>query len=114
MAGDTADPVLKLVRPAYGIELDLLPLQGTWTEEQYLVLSNQTNHLVEFTDGRIELVPLPTSRHQVILAVLFDLFRAVVGRNGGEVLFAALRLRLRAGKFRTPDILMLLDAADPR
>src|SRR6185503_20333068 len=97
-----------------GIPLDLSPLQGLWTEEQYLALTDQTNHLIEFTDGRIEVLPMPTRSHQVILVLLLDLFRAVVSRNGGEVLFAALRLRLRAGKFRTPDILMLFDKSDPR
>lgn len=33
---------------------------------------------------------------------------------GGVVLFAPLRLRLWPGKFREPDLLLLLDAADPR
>jgi Uma2 family endonuclease len=105
---------LKLVRRADGVELDLSPLQGLWTEEQYLALTNQTNHLIEFSDGTIEALPMPTSGHQVIVAFLYDLFRAVVGRNGGKVLFAPLRLRVRPGKLREPDILMLLDATDPR
>ncbi len=105
---------LKLVRRADGFELDLSPIQGLWTEEQYLALTNQTNQLIEFTDGTIEVLPMPTSSHQVILAFLYDLFRAVVHPNGGKVLFAALRLRIRAGKYREPDILLLLDAADPR
>ena len=116
MAVDADYPVLRLIRRADGIplDLDLLPLQGLWTEEQYLLLTNQTNHLVEFTDGTIEVLPMPTSSHQVILVLLFDLFRAVVGQNGGEVLVAPLRLRVRPGKLREPDILMLLDASDPR
>jgi Uma2 family endonuclease len=57
---------------------------------------------------------MPTSSHQVILAFLYDLFRAAVHPNGGKVLFAALRLRVRPGKYREPDILLLLDASDPR
>jgi Uma2 family endonuclease len=89
-------------------------LQGLWTEEQYLALTDQTNNLIEFTDGRIEGLPMPTRRHQRILILLFDLFRAVVGQEGGEVLVAPLRLRLRSGKYREPDILLLLDASDPR
>ena len=91
---------LKLVRRSDGIDLDLSPLQGLWTEDQYLVLTNQTNHLIEFTDGTIEVLPMPTSGHQVILLLLYDLFRAVVGRNGGKVLVAPLRLRVRPGKYR--------------
>jgi len=33
---------------------------------------------------------------------------------GGRVLFAALRMQVRPGKFREPDILLLRDANDPR
>ncbi len=36
MAVDARALELKLIRRADGIELDLLPLQGLWTEEQYL------------------------------------------------------------------------------
>ncbi len=104
----------KLIRRADGIELDLLPLQGLWTEEQYLALTNQTNHLIEFSDGTIEVLPMPTSRHQVILLFLYEWFKAALQPLGGKVLVAPLRLQLRPGKFREPDILMLCDAADPR
>ena len=103
-----------MVRRADGSEIDLSPIQGMWTEEQYLALTNQTNNLIEFTDGTIEVLPMPTSSHQVILLLLYDLFRAVVARQGGKVLVVPLRLRVRPGKLREPDILMLLDAADPR
>lgn len=33
---------------------------------------------------------------------------------GGKVLFAPLRVRVRSGKFREPDLLLVLDANDPR
>jgi Uma2 family endonuclease len=114
MAADARALELKLVRRADGVELDLLPLQGLWTEEQYLALTNQTNHLIEFSDGEIELLPMPTSGHQVILLLLYDLFRAAILQAGGKILVAPLRLQVRPGKYREPDILMLLDAADPR
>lgn len=114
MAVDAHALELKLIRRADGIELDLLPLQGLWTQEQYLKLTNQTNHLIEFSDGEIEVLPMPTSGHQVILLLLYELFKAVVQRAGGKVLVAPLRLQVRPGKFREPDILMLRDATDPR
>jgi Uma2 family endonuclease len=114
MAVDAHALELKLIRRADGIELDLLPLQGLWTQEQYLKLTNQTNHLIEFSDGEIEVLPMPTSGHQVILLLLYELFKAVVQRAGGKVLVAPLRLQVRPGKFREPDILMLCDATDPR
>ncbi|MDP9373848.1 MAG: Uma2 family endonuclease, partial [Chloroflexota bacterium] len=50
--------------------LELLPLQGQWSEELYLWLTDQTNRLVEFTDGYIEVLPMPTDRHQSILLFL--------------------------------------------
>jgi Uma2 family endonuclease len=114
MVVGTRELELKLVRRADGFEVDLQPLQGLWTDDQYLALTNQTNLLIEFTDGVFEVLPMPTTSHQVILLLLYDLFRAVVGRNGGKVLVAPLRLRVRPGKFREPDLLMLRDAADPR
>lgn len=94
--------------------LSLDSLQGHWTEEQYLLLSNQTNRLLEYTDGYIEVLPMPTDKHQVILEYLFLGLRAVVHALGGKVLFAPLRIQIRPGKFREPDLLMVLDASDPR
>lgn len=114
MAGDAHTLELKLIRRADGIELDLLPLQGLWTEEQYLTLTNQTNHLIEYTDGEIEVLPMPTRRHQLILLLLYELFKAAVSPLGGIVLVAPLRLQVRPGKFREPDVLMLLHVDDPR
>lgn len=105
---------LKLVRPGDGIEVDLLPLQGLWTEEQYFALSDQINHLIEFVDGRIEVLPMPTSRHQAIVLWLYERFKAALGGAGGPILVAPLRMLVRPGVFREPDILMLLDPADPR
>jgi Uma2 family endonuclease len=114
MAVDAHSLELRLIRRSDGVDLDLLPLQGLWTEEQYLALTNQTNHLIEFTDGEIEVLPMPTSSHQVMLLLLYDLFRAVIQQIGGRILVAPLRMQVRPGKYREPDILMLRDAADPR
>ncbi len=89
-------------------------LQGLWTEEQYLAVSGASRRLIEFTDGRIEILPMPTRRHQAIsLHLLLHLLEAVRG-VGGAVFYAPLRLRVREGKFREPDLMLLLDAADPR
>jgi Uma2 family endonuclease len=94
--------------------LELLPDQGEWTEEGYLWLTDHISRLVEFTDGYLEILPMPTDRHQSILEFLYLLFHAFVKPRGGKVHFAALRLQLRLGKFREPDLLLLLDAKDPR
>ena len=92
---------------------DSRTMQGLWTEAQYLRLTDGCNHPIEFTDGQLEIQPMPTDRHQSILKFLF---RALlfVEDIGGVVHFAALRLRVREGKFREPDLLLLLDAQDSR
>jgi Uma2 family endonuclease len=94
--------------------LSLDSLQGHWTEEQYLLLSNQTNRLLEYTDGYIEVLPMPTDKHQVISRLLFFALFAFVQRLGGTVFYAPLRVQVRTGKFREPDLLVLLDENDPR
>ena len=114
MAIDRYALELKLVRAADGLEVDLLALQGLWTEEQYLKLTDQTNRLIEFTDGVIEVLPMPTDKHQVILAYVYELLVAYIRPRGGKVLFAPLRVQIRAGKHREPDILLVRDAHDPR
>jgi Uma2 family endonuclease len=93
---------------------ELLPSQGTWSEEEYLVLTEHRNRLVEFTDGFLEALPMPTDKHQAILGFLFLAFSAFIEPTGGKVRFAPLRLRIRPGKFREPDLLLLLSAADSR
>jgi Uma2 family endonuclease len=94
--------------------VDWLPEQGRWTEEQYLSLSENTNRLLEFTDGYLEEVPMPTQKHQDILEFLFFVFRSLMKQMGGKVYFAPLRLRIRSRKYREPDILLVLQADDPR
>ena len=92
----------------------LSALQGFWTEAQYLELTNGCNRLIEFTDGRIEILPTPTKRHQAILRFLFLAAYSFVRGIGGDAFFAPLRLRIRDGKFREPDLLLVADMDDPR
>ena len=91
----------------------VLPHQGNWSDEDYLWLTDATNRLVEFTDGLVEALPMPTSTHQLALSFLYDRFKEHVGPQG-VVLFAALRVRIRQGKFREPDLVVLLNRADER
>jgi len=114
MSRSTEAPLVRLVWPRSGTELDLAPLQGLWTAEMYLRLTDQTNQLIELTDGVLEVLPMPTRKHQRILAFLYALLLEVMRPVGGEALFAPLRLRIRPEKFREPDLLLLLDRDDPR
>lgn len=94
--------------PAWEIAT-LFPHQGHWSEGDYLRL--QTNHLVEFSDGFVEVLPMPTMTHQLIVQFLSNLVLAFVRpRKLGTVLFAPLRVRLREGKYREPDIVFMLAA----
>ena len=93
---------------------ETLPRQGAWNDESYLWLTDYSRRLIEFTDGYIEELPAPTSTHQAILAFLYELFRDYLGPRGGIVLISALRMRIREGKFREPDILLLRHRSDPR
>jgi Uma2 family endonuclease len=94
--------------------LSLASVQGHWTAEQYLLLTDQTNRLIEYTDGSIEVLSMPTEQHRAVVEFLFLLLRAFIDPRGGKVRFAPLRLRIRADAFREPDILLLRDANDPR
>lgn len=84
----------------------LYPLQGSWTEHDYLELG--TNRLVEFSEGCIEVLSTPTKLHQRIARFLFLLLQECVSARAlGEVFFAPLPVRLWPGKFREPDIVFV-------
>ncbi|MGB9632862.1 MAG: Uma2 family endonuclease, partial [Chloroflexaceae bacterium] len=115
MAIDTKQANLRLIWEQHGeVVVSLDPLQGHWTEEQYLLITDQTNRLLEYTDGAIEVLPMPTDEHQNISQFLFLALLAFLQPTGGKVHYAPLRLRVRAGKFREPDLLLVRDANDPR
>ena len=106
-------PSIRLVWEQAGTDLDLATIQGIWTQEMYLRLTDQSNHLIEFTDGVIEVLSMPTRRHQVILLFLYDLIKLFMMRQG-KVLVAPMRMQIRPGKYREPDLLLLLDMHDLR
>lgn len=114
MAVEIDAPLLKLTWPNEMTEIDLASLQGLWTVEQYLALTNQTSRLIEFTDGVIEVLPMPTKYHQAISRFLFLALLSVVQRLNGDVFYVPLRVQIRPGKFREPDLLLVLDKNDPR
>lgn len=94
--------------------IELLPAQGQWSEDAYLWLTDHTTRLIEFTDGYIEVLPMPTDAHQTIVLFLYELLVAFLRPLGGKVLVAPLRLKIRDGKYREPDILLMRSAHDPR
>jgi Uma2 family endonuclease len=91
----------------------LFPAQGHWSEEEYLALD--TNHLIEFSHGQLEVLPMPTQSHQLLVIALFELLRNYVrSRQLGTVLFAPMRVQLWPGKYREPDILFMRTEHDDR
>jgi Uma2 family endonuclease len=114
LAIDISTQTIRLVTPDGAVIEGSDTLQGTWTVEQYVRLTDHASRLVEFTDGELELLPMPTDKHQVIIAFLYRLLFPYMEQIGGVILFAALRLQIREGKFREPDLMLLLDANDSR
>ena len=86
--------------------LELLPSQGRWTDADYLWLTDHASRLVEFTDGHIEHLPIPTDQHQSIAELFFLLFTNFLAPIGGKAHLAPLRLQIRPGKYREPDVLL--------
>lgn len=108
MIRKAADIPIREAEPAWEIAR-LFPAQGTWSEEEYLALTHDTNWLVEFSDGKIEVLPMPKMSHQLIVQFLNNLlFAFVSSANLGRMLFAPLRVRLRKAKYGEPDIVVML------
>lgn len=96
----TTEPVWELA--------DLFPHQGVWTEDDYLEL--ETTRLIEFSHGQVEVLPMPTISHQRIVSFLNRQLLWFLSQfmPGAEVLFAPLKVRLWPGKFREPDLIIIL------
>jgi Uma2 family endonuclease len=84
----------------------LFPAQGCWSEEDYFALD--TNQLVEYCDGFLEFLPMPTIFHQLILQFIYERLKSfVVANDLGTVVIAGYKVRLRVRKYREPDILFI-------
>ena len=114
MSTDLHAPELQIVTADDDTILNLDAVQGLWTEAQYLRITNYSRRLLEFTDGILEVLPMPTDRHQVISQYLFLAVLPLLRQTGGKVLYAPVRLQIRKGKYREPDLLALLNENDPR
>src|SRR3954447_20602542 len=104
-------PVSRPGEPTWEIA-ELFPEQGGWTEEQYLAL--KTRRLVEYEDGMIEVLRLPTKTHQLLLVFVFEALKAFVSARGlgGVVLPAPYRVRIHPGKYREPDVIYMTAEQD--
>lgn len=86
----------------------LFPEQGEWSEERYLHLTDGTNRRIEYTDGRLEFLAMPTEIHESLVEFLYFALREFVEKkNIGKVRWTGIRLRIRPRKIRLPDIIFL-------
>ncbi len=82
----------------------MLPVQGSWSEVDFLKF--HTNRMAELVDGRLEILPMPTLKHQRILRWLLGMFEGAAP-VGSITLFAPLPTRLFPGTIREPDLLYI-------
>jgi Uma2 family endonuclease len=98
--------VKETLEPAWEVAY-LFPPQGQWTHDDYLALD--TNRLIELSEGRLEVLPMPTPAHQRLLLYLYGLLLSfTTDKDLGEVLVAGLPVRLGPGKYREPDVVFML------
>jgi len=85
---------------------ELYPPQGSWDEEDYLSL--HTNRRIEFDNGRLEFLPVPTMTHEEIMIYLYELLVTFV-RAGklGRVFPNGIRVYTIGKKYRVPDIVFM-------
>ncbi|HWY87480.1 MAG TPA: Uma2 family endonuclease [Gemmataceae bacterium] len=100
-------------RPTWDIAY-LFPSQGNWTEDEYLNLENQYGgHIrVELYDGKLEVLPVPTQTHQLIILFLLKALETFTSAHApGIVLFSGIRIKLPSKKekpqFREPDVVYM-------
>jgi len=95
-------PRAKRHEPTWEI-VQFFPAQGEWSEGEYLELD--TNRPVEFTDGFLEVLPMPTLSHHSIMLYLYRALLAFAeARHLGKVLVAGYPVRVRPGAYREPDV----------
>jgi len=86
----------------------LFPDQGAWDESEFLHLDSLTGGRIELSDGHVELLPMPTVQHQLILQWLFKALDSFVSAASlGLVLVSGARVRLRPGLIREPDVVFI-------
>ena len=91
-------------------------LPGVWSEivasgrecceDDYLKIAFNNNWLIEWTDGRLELLRPTNIEHQLIVGRLFHLFNLFVQTaHLGVVLFAPLPVKVASTRYREPDLI---------
>src|SRR5688572_20946333 len=81
------------------------PAQGHWSEQDYLELTERSTRLVELTDGQLEVLEMPSMEHQLLMLYLVECLRTYLRSHPvGVALVAPYPTRVRADKYREPDV----------
>jgi Uma2 family endonuclease len=80
--------------------------QGYWNEVAYLAL--ETNLLIEYRDGMLEFLPMPTRAHLTVVWLFTPLIDAWIRKHGGHVFEPPMRLRLAPEPYRKPHLMVVL------
>jgi Uma2 family endonuclease len=102
-------PFAEAAAPTWEIAY-LFPAQGQWTETDYLNLDGLHSGfpLLELSAGRLEVLPMPTELHQLILYCFAKLLEAHSQQHApGVILPSGMRIRLAKGQFRDPDVVYM-------
>src|SRR5262249_38745348 len=98
MSKSAAEPTWDIV--------DLFPRQGEWSVAEYLDLD--TNHLVEYVEGHLQVPAMPGEWHQLIVGFLYvAVLNFTEARAPGVTAMAPLKLRVSRRRFREPDVLFV-------
>lgn len=101
-------PKLRANQPTWEIAA-LYPTQGNWSEAEYLRLEG--NQLIEYDNGFVEFLEMPSPMHQLLLAFLYRLlFQWTTERQAGELFFAPLPLQVEPRRYREPDLMFVAAA----
>lgn len=94
--------------PAWEL-LDVLPEQGEWSVIEYLRLCRDSNQQIEFTNGYVEVLPVPEMIHQVVMVWLCNLLNAhrVNGQRSGIAVVSPFIFKVSSKRYRQPDVLFV-------
>src|SRR5262245_61082852 len=89
------------------------PAQGAWTEDDFFGLEDVVGKIprVEYVNGRLEVLPMPTQSHQFIIDYVYEMLKAFVRSHAlGVVLFCGMKIRVSNSlrpKYRDADVVFM-------
>lgn len=102
-------PELKKGEPTW-VVAHLFPNKGEWTENDFFALHG--NRMIELVEGTLEVLPMPTWLHQLIVKFLVGRIETATNRVG-TALNAPLPIRLFEGTIRKPDVMYFAPGNEP-